>query len=249
MPRRPLVAVTACFETDAHGMPSHRVGDKYVRAVAVGAGATPVLVPATGDSLDAAEWVDHFDGFVFTGSLTNVEPSHYGGTASRAGTAHDARRDATTLPLLRALIDADVPILALCRGFQELNVACGGTLYQHVHELPGKLDHRAPSRDLPRGKRYAPEHHTVRLSSGGLLAGLTDAIDVTVNSLHEQGIDRLGTGLVVEAVAPDGLIEAVRYPAARHFVLGVQWHPEACIDSDPFSRAIFAAFGHALRMR
>ena len=89
----------------------------------------------------------------------------------------------------------------------------------------------------------------MRLSSGGLLAGLTDAIDVTVNSLHEQGIDRLGTGLVVEAVAPDSLIEAVRYPAARHFVLGVQWHPEACIDSDPFSRAIFAAFGHALRMR
>ena len=160
MPRRPLVAVTACFETNAHGMPSHRVGDKYVRAVAVGAGAAPVLVPATGDSLDAAEWVDRFDGFVFTGSLTNVEPRQYGGTASRAGTAHDARRDATTLPLLRALIEADVPILALCRGTQELNVACGGTLHQHVHELPGKLDHRAPSRDLPIAKRYAAEHHS-----------------------------------------------------------------------------------------
>lgn len=245
MARRPLVAVTACVKS-INNAPFHSVEDKYLHAVAAGADATPIVLPALGDDFDPDALREHFDGFVFTGSLSNVEPAHYAGTPSRAGTAHDPQRDATTLPLLRRLIETDAPVLALCRGMQELNVACGGTLHQHVHELPGKLDHRAPSATLPRAVRYAPEHHRVRLQPGGLLARLAGVGEVMVNSLHEQAIDRLGAGLVIEATAPDGLIEAVHY-AGKRFVLGVQWHPEACIDADPFSRAIFAEFGRQLR--
>lgn len=247
---RPLVAVTACVKA-INDAPFHSVEDKYLRAVSVGAAATPIVLPAFGDVCnpgDLDEFLRRFDGFVFTGSLSNVEPWHYAGVPSRVGTAHDPQRDATTLPLLRRLIAVDAPVLALCRGMQELNVACGGTLHQHVHELAGKLDHRAPPATLPRAVRYAPEHHRVRLQPGGLLARLAGADAVMVNSLHEQGIDRLGEGLEVEATAPDGLIEAVRY-AGKRFVLGVQWHPEACVDVDPFARAIFAEFGRQLRSR
>lgn len=245
--RRPLVAVTACVKS-INDAPFHSVEDKYLHAVSAGAQATPIVLPAIGAAVDIDELCARFDGFVFTGSLSNVEPSHYAGTPSRAGTAHDPQRDATTLPLLRRLIAADAPVLALCRGMQELNVACGGTLHQHVHELPGKLDHRAPPSTLPRAVRYAPEHHRVRLQPGGLLADLTGLDSIMVNSLHEQAIDRLGAGLEVEATAPDGLIEAVRF-AGKRFVLGVQWHPEACVDFDAPSRAIFAGFGRHLRTR
>ncbi len=245
MTRRPLVAVTACVKS-INNAPFHSVEDKYLHAVALGADATPIVLPALGEAIDPGELLERFDGFVFTGSLSNVEPAHYAGTPSREGTAHDPQRDATTLPLLRRLIEADAPVLALCRGMQELNVACGGTLHQHVHELPSKLDHRAPPASLPRAVRYAPEHHRVRLQPGGLLARLAGTEEVMVNSLHEQAIDRLGPGLEVEATAPDGLIEAVRF-AGRRFVLGVQWHPEACVEADAFSRAIFNEFGRQLR--
>lgn len=247
MSRRPLVAVTACVKS-INDAPFHSVEDKYLHAVSALAQATPIVLPAIGAAIDLDAVLARFDGFVFTGSLSNVEPSHYAGAASRAGTAHDPQRDATTLPLLRRLIDADAAVLALCRGMQELNVACGGTLHQHVHELPGMLDHRAPPASLPRAVRYAPEHHPVRLIPGGLLARLTGLQSIMVNSLHEQAIDRLGAGLDVEATAPDGLVEAVRVGAKR-FVLGVQWHPEACVDFDAPSRAIFAEFGRHLRSR
>jgi putative glutamine amidotransferase len=243
---RPLVAVTACVKS-IDALTVHSVQDKYVRAIAVAAGATPVIVPALGDTVDPAEWAHRFDGFLFTGSLSNVEPRHYGEVDRGDSGPHDPRRDATALPLLRALINADVPILALCRGNQELNVACGGTLHRQVATLPGMLDHRDRLGEMPPAVRYAADRHAVRLTHGGLLARIANgASEVMVNSLHEQGIDRLGGGLVVEATAPDGLIEAIRLPQKR-FILGVQWHPEACIDTDALSRAIFAAFGAALR--
>jgi putative glutamine amidotransferase len=245
MPRKPVVAIAACVR-EINEVPFHSVHDKYVRAIAKVCDATPVIVPAFGDEA-TEELVDRFDGFVFPGSPSNVDPSHYDGPAAREGVKQDAHRDATTLPLLRALLEAEAPVLAICRGIQELNVACGGTLHQHVQELPGKLDHRAPPRELPVAVRYAPEHHHVDFTSDGLLRSLAGTDRVMVNSLHHQGIDRLGEGLAVEAVAPDGLIEAVRYMQAKRLVLGVQWHPEACIDFDAFSRAIFETFREALR--
>jgi len=246
-PTKPLVAVSACIR-DINGAAFHAVSDRYLRAIAIAADAVPILVPALGDLVDVDHFADRFDGVVFTGSPSNVEPHHYDEGESRPGTWHDPRRDATTLPLLRTLIDADVPILAICRGLQELNVARGGSLHQHVQELPGKRDHRALSRDLPIPVRYLPEHHTVLLQSGGVLERLAGRPEVHVNSLHQQAINRLGTGFAIEATTHDGLIEGIRIPD-RHFVLGVQWHPEACIDYDPFSRAIFEEFGRALRSR
>ena len=242
----PLVGLPACArEIGIH--PFHVVGDKYMRAVAEAAGCLPAAVPALGRALDRTGVLDRFDGLLFTGSPSNVEPALYGGPPSAGGTLHDPERDATTLPLIRDAIDAGVPILCICRGFQELNVALGGSLHQAVHEMPGRMDHRS-DQSLPRDVQYGPVHD-ISLAAGGLLASLWLAPEVAVNSLHAQGIDRLAPRLAIEAVAPDSLIEAVRVADAPTFALGVQWHPEWKVTQDPFSMAIFGAFGEAVRAR
>ncbi|MGQ9366345.1 gamma-glutamyl-gamma-aminobutyrate hydrolase family protein [Azospirillum sp. ST 5-10] len=245
MPRfapRPLIGIPACARMIGPH-PFHVAGDKYVRAVADGAGALPLLIPALGESLEIADLVGRLDGLLVTGSKSNVEPHHYGGVASAPGTLHDPERDATTLPLIRAAVAAGVPVLGICRGLQELNVAFGGTLHQRVHEVPGLNDHReAESESLD--VQYGPSH-PVRLTAGGVLAGLAGATEVTVNSLHGQGIDRLAPGLAVEATALDGLVEAVRVPSAAAFAIAVQWHPEWRFHDDALSSALFAAFGAA----
>lgn len=240
----PLIGISACLREDGR-YTWHSVAEQYVRAAArIG---VPVLIPALGDDTDFATLMERLDGLVLTGSASNVEPHRYDGAASRPGTLHDRARDATTLPLIRRAIDAGLPLIALCRGHQELNVALGGTLHQHVHEVAGRANHRAPS-DLPNAQRYAPSH-AVTLTSGGLLEGLAGTRRVVVNSLHGQAIDRLAPGLAVEAMSEDGVIEAVRVIDASEFALGVQWHPEWSAASDPFSRAIFAGFQAALRRR
>jgi putative glutamine amidotransferase len=203
----------------------------------------PLLIPV-GASAQAAEILQAVDGLLVPGAPSNVEPSRYGGAAPRPGTLLDPQRDETSLALLRAAIDRGKPLFAICRGFQELNVALGGTLHQHVHELPGRLDHREDE-SRPLDVQYGPAH-SVTLTRGGLLARLTGQEHFTVNSLHHQGIDRPASGLAIEAVAPDGQIEAVSMPAAQGFVLGVQWHPEWRWAENPVSRALFAAFGAAL---
>jgi putative glutamine amidotransferase len=216
---------------------------KYVIAAVEGAGGLPFLVPAAGDRMAAETTVARLDGLLVPGSRSNVEPHHYDGPPSAPETVHDPARDGMSLPLLRAAVEADLPILAICRGIQELNVALGGSLHQRLHELPGRLDHRA-KRGLPLDERYAYDTHPVTLADGGLFARLAGAPSLIVNSLHQQGIDRLASRLVVEATAPDGQIEAVRLPSAR-FVVGVQWHPEHRLADEPFSRALFALFGEA----
>ena len=179
---------------------------------------------------------------MLTGSPSNVEPFHYQGPDSAPGTDHDPARDATTLPLLRAAIAAGVPVLGICRGFQEMNVAFGGSLHQSVHAVAGLNDHRE-NKDDDLDVQYAPSH-SITLTQGGVLQRLAGGTnEARVNSLHGQGIERLGTGLTVEAIAPDGLIEAVSVSAARAFALGVQWHPEWKHGSDALSTAIFRAFG------
>ena len=224
-------------------MPVHQVNDEYIIAIRDGAGALPLLIPSTDAPLDIAAVLGAVDGLLFTGSPSNVAPSHYGTTA-RPGTEMDERRDATTLPLLRAAIAAGKPLLAICRGFQELNVALGGSLHQHVHEIPGRLDHREP-KDVPLEVEYGPAH-AIAITPNGLLARLSSLAEANVNSLHHQGIDRLAPGLRAEATAPDGQIEAVCLDGAKAFLLGVQWHPEWQFTRDPLSRAIFAGFGRAL---
>ncbi|WP_179405567.1 gamma-glutamyl-gamma-aminobutyrate hydrolase family protein [Burkholderia guangdongensis] len=247
MARKPLVGVTADLtQIGAHA--SHTVGDKYVAAIVDGSNALAMVLPALGERQAAADVLDAVDGLLFTGSYSNVEPRHYGGEPSQPGTKHDAARDATTLPLLRAAIDAGVPVLAVCRGFQELNVVCGGTLHQRVHETPGFDDHREDD-DASLETQYGPAH-AVRLTPGGVLHRLAGGKDeVRVNSLHKQGIATLGAGLAIEAVAPDGLVEAVSVIGARAFALAVQWHPEWRQAQDPLSNAIFRAFGDACRAR
>jgi putative glutamine amidotransferase len=223
------------------------VGEKYIKAVAAGAGAIPVLVPVLGPELDLSTLLSACDGLLLTGSASNVEPHHYGGPASTPGTLHDPNRDATTLPLIPRAVAAGLPVLAICRGFQEMNVAYGGTLHQRLHEVPGHLDHR-DDETLPLEEQYGPAHE-VLLEPGGLLRKIAGSDRLQVNSLHWQGVRELGDDLRVEARAPDGVIEAFRVADSPGFALGLQWHPEWQFEKNQFSRALFAAFGAASRQR
>jgi len=224
----------------------HCVGEKYIAAVAEAADAVPVLVPALGEQ-HLGEWLDSFDGIMFTGSPSNVEPHRYQGPPSDPETWHDPHRDSTTLPMIPAAIAAGLPVLGICRGFQEMNVAFGGSLWQKLQEVPGHLDHRE-DKDAPLDEQYGPAHE-VDLVEGGQLRQLAGAPRIRVNSLHSQGVQRLGAGLAVEAVADDGVIEAFRVAGAPAFAIAVQWHPEWKAMNNPFSRVLFGAFGDAARQR
>jgi putative glutamine amidotransferase len=225
----------------------HMVGEKYIEAIADGAKAMPVLIPALGSEMDLQSLLGACDGLLLTGSASNVEPHHYGGPASAPGTLHDANRDATTLPLIPRAIAAGLPVLAICRGFQEMNVAYGGTLCQRLHEVDGLLDHREDE-STPLDVQYGPAHE-VLLEPGGSLRKIAGQDRLQVNSLHWQGVQTLGKELLVEARAPDGVIEAFRVADSPDFALGLQWHPEWQFEKNPFSSALFAAFGEASRRR
>ena len=242
--RKPVIGVPA----DRRLLGSHWfhcAGEKYLAAIAEAAGAVPLIVPAFGERLELEALFERCDGVLLTGSPSNVEPHHYQGVPSAPGTWHDPERDATTLPLIPRAVATGLPLLAVCRGFQEFNVAFGGTLHQKLHELPGMLKHKEDE-TRPLEEQYAPVHD-VELTPGGLFARLAGREQLRVNSLHSQGIDRLGAGLVVEGRAPDGVSEAVRVAAAPGFAVAVQWHPEWQVMTNEFSRALFAAFGDAAR--
>ena len=222
------------------------VGEKYVRAVVDGAGCLPLLVPTLDPVLPLRDVLAGLDGLLLTGAVSDIEPHHYSDESSYEGNLLDPRRDATNLPLIPLAIEMGVPVLAICRGFQEVNVAFGGTLYQKVHEQPGFMDHRE-NKDDPLDVQYGPAHG-IALVPGGVLAGLAGDTRATVNSLHGQGVRRLGEGLVVEAQAPDGLVEAFRHDGPA-FMLAVQWHPEWKVRENAFYLATFRAFGDACRAR
>jgi len=244
MSAKPVVGIPADRrQLDPH--PFHMVGEKYATAVRDGADAIPFLIPALGDSVDAATVLQHVDGILLTGSPSNVEPHHYDGEASRPGTLHDPHRDETTLPMIELALEVGVPVFAVCRGFQELNVVLGGSLHQHVHEVEGYHIHRE-NPDDPLEVQYGPSHE-IHLVEGGMLRDLAGTDTVTVNSLHSQGVARLADGVTVEAVADDGLIEGFCVDGAKNFALAVQWHPEWHVAEDKFSMAIFKAFGDACR--
>jgi putative glutamine amidotransferase len=238
----PLIGIPCCIRSINERL-FHTVNERYPNALTDAAGCLPVIIPSIGPKIDCGALLDGLDGLLLTGSPSNVEPSHYGGPPSQEGTLHDPDRDATTLPLIREAVRRDLPVLAICRGIQELNVALGGTLHQRVHEVPGRLNHRSPRGEMPLDQRYGPAHGVV-LTQGGLFYRLAGTNELMVNSLHSQGIDQPAPGLIVEAVAPDGQIEAVSKPGAR-FVVGVQWHPEYKPLENPFSRALFSAFSQA----
>lgn len=245
--RRPLVVIAA-DRIDRHGHPAHAVLHGYVRAASECAGVLALGLPADAGALDADSLIDSIDGLILAGSPSNVSPQHYGAPALPGKVLLDPARDATVLPLLRPLVVAGVPILGVCRGFQEINVAFGGTLDPAVHTRPGRLDHREG--DHARLiERWYDDSHDISIVPGGVLAGLLGERRVQVNSLHHQGIDRLGQGLRVEATAPDGLVEAFSIVDASAFALAVQWHPEMRIDDCALAQAIFIAFGAACRQR
>ena len=239
----PLVGLPT--DRSLHGPhPFLAAGEKYVLAVVEAAGAQPVLLPSLQPPLDAGAWLQRLDGLLLTGAVSNVEPHHYSDEPSWEGNPHDPARDATSLALIPQALARGLPVLAICRGLQEVNVALGGRLHQRVHEVPGLADHRE-DRSAPLDTQYGPAH-PVQLQPGGWLAGMSDTAQVQVNSLHGQGIATLAGGLLVEATAPDGLIEAFRGPGPG-FLLAVQWHPEWRVTQHPFYRAIFQAFGEACR--
>ncbi|HER26639.1 MAG TPA: gamma-glutamyl-gamma-aminobutyrate hydrolase family protein [Rhodospirillales bacterium] len=242
----PLIGVSGCRK-EIIGLPFDAAGSKYVNAIAAACRAVPVIVPALGHRLDRQALLNRLDGLLFTGSPSNVEPHHYQGPASDEGTLHDADRDATTLPLILEAVAAGVPVFCICRGFQEFNVAFGGTLHQKVQDVPGLNDHREDPAD-PLEIRYGTVHE-VALDPHGLIAGLAGSPSVRVNSLHGQGIDTVAPGLRVEATAPDGLIEAISAPKAESFALAVQWHPEWQVMDNPFYLSLFTAFAEACRVR
>ena len=218
-----------------------------MRALIDGAGTVPLMLPSLADDIDIDDLLARVDGVALTGSYSNVEPRQYGDTASDNPGFHDPHRDAMTLPLALQALQKGVPLLAICRGHQELNVALGGTLHQNVANVPGYHNH-LENKDDPLDVQYGPAH-PVTLPEGSLLRPLADADTQMVNSLHGQGIARLAEGAVVEAVADDGLVEAFRVDTVPGFNLAVQWHPEWRVTENPFSMAIFKAFGDACRTR
>jgi len=222
-------------------------GEKYLKAVIEAANAVPLIIPVLADDLSIDELVDQVDGVLLTGSPSDIEPHHYGGESDDPGALRDPHRDALTLPIARHALDTGVPLLAVCRGFQELNVVLGGTLHQKVHEVPGYHNHKE-NPDDPLDVQYGPSH-PLTLVAGGLLSHLAGAEEVIVNSLHGQGVKKLADGVTVEAVADDGLIEAFTVDSAEGFALAVQWHPEWRATENDFSSAIFRAFGDACRQR
>jgi putative glutamine amidotransferase len=234
-----VVGIPACARM-VNGHLRHDTPARYAAAVFGGAGALPVMIPPMGEAQTAV--VNRLDGLLIPGSASNVHPSHYNGGESLTPEHHDPARDATTLPLIRAAVERGLPLLAICRGIQELNVALGGTLHQKVHKVAGRIDHREGAGDAD--QRYGPKHP---IALFGQLAQVLDAGELQVNSLHSQAIDQLAPGLVAEALAPDGTVEAVRLEGAPGFVVGVQWHPEWHWSEHPASVALFRAFGDACR--
>jgi len=227
-----------------HASPYLLLGDKYARALRDCAYAQAMVLPLV-EASEIPHWLDDVDGVMLTGSPSNVHPSHFGETVADDRLPLDRERDALTLALVRACVDKSVPLLGICRGFQEMNVALGGSLLQQVHLTPGKNDHRDPEHEPPE-VQYALSHE-VHLAPGSLLAQLAGGLRVKVNSLHGQGVGRLADGLQAIAHAEDGLIEAFQVKDAPGFTLGVQWHPEWRCSENPFYASIFNAFANAMR--
>lgn len=245
MKRKPFVLVPACHRKVEQHI-SHTVGKKYTDAVRL-AGCLPLLFTTIQGPTELDDLLDLADGVLLTGSPSNVHPRHFGEEVHNTRLPLDPDRDAATLALIPQAIARGIPLMAICRGFQEVNVALGGSLFQAVHEVEGQLDHRGID-DGPVEQVYGPAH-VVDLEPGGLLSQCLQRTQIEVNSVHGQGVRRLAAGLRVEARAPDGLIEAFSLEdgasPSRGFLLGVQWHPEWQAHLNPVSTQLFQAFGRA----
>ncbi len=244
--RKPLVLISA-NKLEFTGTKAHIVRETYVDPVVQICDADVLMIPAEPAAVDVSYLMSIADGFVLTGSPSHVNPVCYGGKQDFEDKFIDSSRDNTTLPLLQAAIKADKPLFAICRGFQELNVACGGTLHQYVHKLPGMRDHR-PKENLSTMESYHLRAHTVTTQPNGVFEKIGMPKEFFVNTIHTQGADKIGTGLHVEAIADDGLVEAISIPDKK-FIVGVQWHPEGECDISESARLLFKTFGDSLRSK
>ena len=239
---RPIVVIPCCSKIIG-GLRFDVAGRKYSSAVAEVAECQPLLMPLGPSMADIGAVLEIADGILLPGSLSNVEPVHYSDEEPIDPETIDRDRDALTLPLIRTAVERKLPIFAICRGFQEFNVALGGTLYQAVHAVDGHNDHREPTAE-DYDVKFGPQH---KVSLSGELKSWVGEDQITVNSLHWQGIKKLAEPLIAEAFAEDGLVEAVRAPGGNPFSLGVQWHPEWRPHTNPTSIALFRRFGEAAR--
>lgn len=241
---KPVVGIIGNSHLVNDEYPVQAVGVSNIEAVAELTGAVPLLVPALPSVAAVAEIIDVCDGFVFTGGRPNVHPSHYGHAPTEKHGTFDPDRDAVVLPLIRACVARAVPIFGICRGFQEFNVAFGGTLHPEIREIPGRLNHRMPP-DGTLEEKFSIRH-VVRLTQNGRFHGVLGKSEIEVNSLHGQGILEKGGRIVIEGVAEDETPEAIVVEAAPGFAMAVQWHPEWNAASDPVSRPLFEALGAAV---
>ena len=241
---RPIVALPTCRQV-IDGLDYDCTQHKYIRALHASADVIPLPLPLLGSELDLETILTRVDGVVLTGSHSNVHPRHYSSPAIEADFKLDENRDATILPLIKPVIERGIPFLAICRGFQELNVAYGGVLDPHLYQSGNYIEHRE-NKELDLARRY-DSAHTVKLLEGGVLQGILKRDVIEVNTLHEQGIKELGNGLVAEGHAQDGLIEAISVQDSTNFALGVQWHPEWKSTENEVSTLLFSEFGQACR--
>lgn len=242
--RRPVVGIIGNMNLLNESYPVHAGGTMNSEAVAEVSGCLPVIIPSDPRFVSVRELLELCDGFLLTGGRPNVHPSEYGEDETPAHGSFDRCRDAITLPLVRACVERGQPFFGICRGFQEVNVAMGGTLYPEIRDLPGRMNHRMPP-DGTIDEKFALRH-PVRFSPGGPFARLLGAQEVMTNTLHGQGIKAAGSRIVVDGFAPDGTPEAIYVKDAPGFTLSVQWHPEYRAAEDPVSRPLFEAFGKAV---
>ena len=243
-PRRPIVGIIGNQSTVDNAYVVYGTGLMNAQAVAEVAGCLPLVIPSDPRKVTVPELLATCDGFLLTGGRPNVHPSEYGEEETPAHGAFDRGRDSITLPLIRACVDRGQPFLGICRGFQEVNVALGGTLYPEIRDLPGRMNHRMPP-DGTIEEKFALRH-PVRFTPGGVFARLMGAEEVMTNTLHGQGIARPGPRIVIDGTAPDGTPEAIYVRDAPGFTLSVQWHPEWRAGEDPVSRPLFESFGAAV---
>lgn len=244
MNEKPLICLPADVK-EVEGYRWHAAAEPYLRAIVTGFGGIPMILPSMADAIDVNVVLERIDGVLLTGSRSNVHPERYGEKADRKSMPYDTARDAASFALIAAALRKGVPLFAICRGMQEMNVALGGTLHAQLHEVEGRHDHRAPESDV-QAERFAIRQD-VDLVANSELATMLGATRISVNSLHRQGVGKLAPGLAIEATAPDGTIEAVRAIGAPGFAIGVQWHPEFWVESDAPSARLFAAFGEAVK--
>ena len=243
MKKAPVIAVI-CNRIDLQGASVHGVKHQYIRPLMEIVGAVPILIPAVGEDFDLQTIAPFIDGILLPGSPSMVAPACYGAEQKFGDHELDTERDETSFSLIKSALDLDIPVLAICRGLQEINVVLGGTLHQFVHEIPGKQDHRG-DQSISLAERFDKEAHKVIVQKGGIFEKIGLPDEFPVNTLHSQGINKLGEGLRVEAVSEDGLVEAFSLPGKR-FVVGVQWHPEANFLKSAPSARLFESFRDVL---